>query len=160
MAYCAKCYLCNTLYLKGSWWGLLSLLFSRQLGMVCCLMRHQMLPRAVHFVLMPVPQILRSFSLMVLLCTWLPSSYCCVSKCKMSLGSECFWMCYYPPETLRWETVLIDERLHDCAHSSEAFWSQSIFINGDDMCSSPAHAHTWTTRKFKHARYAMPVIIN
>lgn len=67
-----------------------------------------------------------------------------VSKSKMSLGSNCLWVCYHLPEALRWETVL---HLHDCAHSSEAFWSQVICINGDGLCTSPAHAWTWATRK-------------
>lgn len=125
------CYLCNTLYLKGSWWGLRSLLSSRQLGMVGCLMRHQMLPRAVHFVLVSVPQIPFPDGILVPGSPFLSA----VSRCKMSVGSKWLWMCYRPPETLRWETVLIAEHLHDCAHSSEAFWSWGLFINRDQSCS-------------------------
>lgn len=158
MAYCAKCYLCNnTLYLKGSWWGLLNLLSSRQLGMAGCLMRHQMLPPCCSFCAgICAPDTFPWWYCSVPGCPVLTA----VSKCKTSVGSKCLWMCYYPPETLRRETVLIGGHLHDCARSSEAFWSQGIFINGDDMCTSPAHARTWTTRKLKHSRYPVPDIIN
>lgn len=104
--------------------------------MVACLMRHQVLPRGVHSVLVSVPQI--PFCDVAALCL-------AAQVLLLYLNVECLlgsnaYKCVTAHQKPSNGKLLIDEHLHDCAHSSEAFWGPGVFINGDDMFTSPAHA--------------------
>lgn len=103
-----------------------------------------MLPCAVRFVLVAVPQIPFPDGIAL----YLAAQFLLLCLNVQGLLGPNAYGCVTTRQKLRWETVLIGEHLRDCARSSEAFWeSRYFYIYRDDMCTSPAHADTLNYKK-------------